>query len=152
MGARGPKAVPFYDRVHKTAGCWEWTGKKFTNGYGRAIVDRKSVGAHRVAWEISYGPIPEGQYVCHSCDNRACVRLAHLFLGSPAENLADMKAKGRSLTGERNPHARLTTDQVREIRRRYRNGGITQAELAIEFGVVEGNVWNVLHGRSWANA
>ncbi len=147
----GPKPVPFCDHVQRGENCWEWIGTKFTNGYGRATVGRKSVGAHRVAWEMWYGAIPTGMYVCHSCDNRACVRLAHLFLGSPAENLADMKAKGRSLTGERNPNVRLTTEQVREIRHRYRNGGITQAALAIEFGVVEGNVWNVLHGRSWGN-
>ena len=146
----GPNAKPFWDQVDVAMDpkkCWEWTGTLFRNGYGRACVDRKSVGAHRRSWELLNGPIPDGMYVCHSCDNRKCVRPGHLFLGTPAENMQDMVDKGRSLSGSRNHNSKLTETEVVEIRERYAAGGITQAELARQYGVVEGCIWNVIHNR-----
>ena len=155
MGLRGPKPKPFWSQVDiQTAPpahmetCWEWQGSFFSNGYGRTIVDRKSVGAHRVAYEKFHGvPIPEGMHGCHRCDNRKCVRPSHLFLGSPADNMRDMAEKGRSLAGSRNPNSKLTEEQVADIRHRYAAGGVTQRELADEFGVVEGCIWNIVHNR-----
>lgn len=145
----GPKARPFESLVNYGDVCWEWRGSLFSNGYGRAIVGRKSVGAHRRSWEMAYGQIPDGMLVCHRCDNRRCVRPSHLFLGSPADNMRDMVTKGRSMVGSRNHNAKLTEATVREIVARYADGGITQKQLAAEYGVVEGAIWNVLHGRSW---
>lgn len=149
MGLRGPKGKPFWSNVQKTDGCWEWQASRIHAGYGRTFVDGRAVSAHRRAYELTYGPIPPGLFVCHRCDNRACARPDHLFLGTPADNLADMVAKGRSLAGERNPHAKLTAEAVRSIRTRYAAGGITQLQLANEYGVAEANVWNVVHGQSW---
>ncbi len=151
MGARGPKAKPFWSHAERTDGCWEWQGSCFSNGYGRTFLKSKGVGAHRRAWELTYGPIPAGQLVCHRCDNKRCVRPDHLFLGTVADNSRDMVEKGRSLKGERSYNARLNSAAVAEIRRRYAAGQITQAELAAEHGVVEGTVWNVLHGHSWTH-
>lgn len=152
MGRRGPQPVPFWDHVAVCGpdDCWEWTGTCFTNGYGRATVDRRSVGAHRRAYELSVGPIPAGLKVLHTCDNPPCVNPSHLFAGTTKDNAEDMVTKGRSARGARNANAILTDDAVRDIRARYAAGGVTQKELADEYGVVEGAVWNVLHGQSWA--
>ncbi|WP_374759851.1 HNH endonuclease signature motif containing protein [Iodobacter sp.] len=101
-----------------TPGCWEWTGAK-TFGYG-LIGSRDGVllRAHRVAYELAYGPIPTGLFVCHHCDNPGCVRPSHLFLGTPADNMADKVIKGRlvHMYGERNGRAKLSAADVILIR------------------------------------
>lgn len=134
--------------------CWEWTAFRNGGGYGRFVVRAPSAfRAHRIAWVIANGSIPEGLCVCHRCDNPPCVNPAHLFLAAQARNIKDMVHKGRrrgpSVLEEEYPNAKLTAMQVREIRTRYASGGITQRELAAEYKVDRTNVQHVIHRRTW---
>lgn len=100
IGSRGrfaaaPLEERFWRRVKKTDGCWEWTGGLLSSGYGACFVGAYSTGAHRVSWELANGPIPDGLWVLHHCDNRPCVRPDHLFLGTVLDNNRDAIAKGR---------------------------------------------------------
>jgi len=82
-------------RTTKNGDCIEFVGAKNPQGYGCLGFNNKSYQAHRLAWELTNGPIPEGFVVCHRCDNPPCINPAHLFLGTQRENIIDMYAKGR---------------------------------------------------------
>lgn len=115
-------------RVNPVTGCWEWSGWRVL-GYGRIQCGRKtSVLAHRIAWILFRGPIPTGLCVCHTCDNRACVNPAHLFLGTKDDNNKDRARKGRSSTGPAHHSAKPTPELVRQIRWEY-------ASIRQQFGV-----------------
>jgi len=93
---RRPLAERFWEKVEKTDGCWLWTSTLNTWGYGQFQIGRtKQYRAHRIAYELTYGPIPAGMHVCHHCDNPRCVRPDHLFLGTHLDNMRDRQAKGR---------------------------------------------------------
>jgi hypothetical protein len=99
----------FWPKVAKGDGCWEWRGTT-SNGYGYMFVStdtsqyQVNESAHRISWELHFGPIPVGLWVLHRCDNRPCVRPDHLFLGTNADNMADMARKGRHVS----PNAQKT--------------------------------------------
>jgi hypothetical protein len=143
--------------VDPETGCWLWTGARKENGYGSfglsipvgSVTGRVTVYAHRWAYEHFIGPIPEGLFVCHRCDIRRCVNPAHLFLGTHADNMADMKTKGRSLRGARHNMAQLSESAVLEIRRLWATGAITQRELAAQFGVTKQDVSAIVRGVVW---
>ena len=88
--------VRFWKKVQKYQSdeCWIWQGSKTSAGYGQLWVDCKQVYAHRVSWEIHYEAIPDGMFVCHTCDNPTCVSPAHLFVGTSSDNVQDMLKKG----------------------------------------------------------
>lgn len=136
----------FQSLVQRTDGdaCWTWQGNRSTRrdgspSYGRFCIGKDCQLAHRVAWLIANGPIPADQVVRHRCDNVACVRPDHLLLGSQADNLQDMRERGRARfnrfpTGSRHPNARLSDDQVASLRA-ARAAGETFAALGRRFGV-----------------
>lgn len=98
------------------SGCIEWQGSRSAKGYGRMWVGRKCKQAHRVAFELDVGSIPDGLQVLHRCDNPPCVNPAHLFTGTNLDNVRDKLAKGRLPRGELRINAKLTDQAVREIR------------------------------------
>ena len=101
-GHNGRRALRerFWAKVQKGAGCWLWTGCKGYDGYGHfRLGTRSATRAHRVSWELHYGPIPEGLLVCHRCDNPTCVRPDHLVLGTSADNERDKARKGKRAWG-----------------------------------------------------
>lgn len=102
-----PKTIKRFHAKFTKAGkdeCWLWTGAIMTKGYGAFIFDGKQEGAHRVAWILKNGPIPDGLHVLHKCDVKNCVNTNHLFLGTNADNMRDKESKGRGnhATGDRN--------------------------------------------------
>ena len=149
-GAQSKSLARFWAKVDKSAECWNWTGIRDKDGYGK---HRPGVGllymrTHRFSWMIANGDIPEGAHVLHRCDNRRCVRPDHLFLGDNRANIDDMVAKGRSIRGEKNYRARLNAAQVIEIRKRVNGGDFIRA-IAREYGVTKACVQALVHGRTW---
>lgn len=171
----------FWERVQKSDDCWLWTGARFSNGYGRIKTGGKNtpeVKAHRLSYELHFGTIPDGLYVCHTCDNPSCVRPDHLFIGSAADNNTDRANKGRSAKGDHSgarlhPETRargdkngtrlhpekvwrgsqislskLNEEKVVQIRQKHAQGSSIQ-ELAGEYGVEHKAIRRVLRRESW---
>lgn len=132
--------------------CWVWTGGKGRGGYGQTTFNYKHKAAHRAAWEVTFGEIPSGMMVCHRCDNPPCCNPHHLFLGSNSENQLDSVKKKRSRAarqdGESNYMAKLTENEVLEIRRR-RGAGESGASLSREFGISQGALCQAYKGTTW---
>ena len=147
-------AQEFYYRVAVQGnGCWEWRGARNAAGYGTVYWNGKSQISARVAWELDFGPIPEGLEVLHTCDNPPCVRTGHLYLGDDYDNAQDCICKGRDRKafGELHGRAKLTKEQVLEIRRRALKGGETYASLSLEFHVSNVSIRNAVIGKTWSH-
>jgi hypothetical protein len=143
-------------RIDRSGGldaCWPWTGSRYREGYGRMSVGGVQLRVTRLIWRLLHGPIPDGWFVCHSCDLPECCNPSHLFVGPPRENSADMVRKGRSRLGCRrgdaNPRRRLTDAEVRAIRDAYAADGYfgAVADLARRYGVSETLVRGIVKGR-----
>lgn len=147
----------FYAKVSKTpneTGCLDWLGG-LRNGYGHFNTRGKYFYAHRLAWELVNGPIPDGLYVCHSCDRPICCNVEHLFLGTSADNLRDMRGKGRGAAppirkGAENNKTKLSDADVLEIRGKKYDGW-KQRDIAKVFGVSQHTIWCILLRKTWTH-
>ena len=138
--------------------CWVWVAGKKAKGYGNFWVAGKCEAAHRVSFVLDGGHIPDGKLVLHHCDNPPCVRPSHLYVGSDHDNAMDRSIRKRhglwrhperAAGGSRNGSAKLTEDQIKEIRRLYATGEWKQSEIAEAYGVIQQNVSMIVRGRTW---
>lgn len=159
-----PPEERFWSKVHKTDRCWLWTAST-KNGYGNFyLAPGQWVYAHRFSYELHYGPIPDDQLVCHSCDTyypigdisyRLCVRPDHFFLGSHADNSLDMSRKRRyhvpMLRGSESPTAKLTESDIRKIRALYATTKFTCKDIGQMFGVHASNIHIIVKRKGWTH-
>jgi hypothetical protein len=159
------QAIAFWSRV-SIAGdddCWEWRGAVNNSGYGSAYYHGIK-GAHRVAYALGVGEIPAGHHVCHHCDNPKCCNPRHLFSGSKLDNMADMRAKGRSASGdrngmrrhperraigERNGNSKLSAVTVQEIKQMHAVAALRGCDIASLYGISRQQVSRILLGQRW---
>lgn len=147
----------FDKAADKSGDCWLWMGAKDQRGYGFIHHDGKNRRAHCVSYELHSGPIPDGLFVCHACDNPSCVNPSHLFLGTAKDNYWDARRKGRipvicgpDNRGALNGSAKITEASVQEIRK-LRSGGMKLLSIAELFGISRTQVHNIVSLKKWAH-
>lgn len=152
---KGEDIWAFIERMttpEPNSGCLLWLGSTSNRGYGDMSIDGRMYSVHRVAFTENIGPIPSGMCVCHRCDVRSCVNPAHLFIGTHADNMADMAQKGRGvnpvLYGGEHGNAKLCSSEVAEIR--ALKGAVSQRTLARRFGVGKSQIDRIQNGTRWA--
>lgn len=157
-----PFPIRFWAKVDRSGGpdaCWPWLGSRNKAGYGICGDDGPDTSriAHRNAWVLTNGPIPNGLSVLHHCDNPPCCNPAHHFTGTYLDNARDREAKGRRVSflapvmpGEANPNAKLTDQAICTIRRE-RARGVPGLELSLRFGVNRPTIYNIAAGRRWGH-
>lgn len=143
----------FFDKISldiPASSCWIWQAQKDKDGYGRFHYKGKSQSASRVAYQLFVGSIPSGLFVLHICDVRACVKPNHLYLGTQADNIRDRdeRAKRRNwnIRGEKHGRAKLTKDQVIEIKK---NNSDSDIVLGSQYGVTRSAIYHIRRGYNW---
>lgn len=141
----------FWAKVDKRTDieCWEWQGFRLPKGYGSMSVYGKTYLTHRIAYTDYYGEIPHGMHVCHKCDNPSCCNPLHLFLGTNADNVADMVKKGRQQRGVKHHNSKLTEADAENIRTLYANKDISQAEIGRLYNVSQTTVGQIILRKLW---
>lgn len=151
-----PLEVRFWRRVEKSDGCWLWTGHRNRDGYGMIGLERSGgiERTHRLSWIFANGPIPAGMSVLHRCDMPACVRPDHLFIGTQADNIHDMDAKGRARKNPRRGEAvhwtKLKAEDIPVIRSLSADG-LNNTQIGKRFGVHRLTIHLILNGKNWSH-
>lgn len=146
------KARLFWSKVAIVDDCWLWQGGLAPSGYGYfTIKPVRNVHAHRAAWILTFGAIPDGLFVLHGCDNKRCVNPAHLFLGTQRDNIRDFDGKGLRQRGEQHPRTRHTAEDIREMRRLRAEEGLSFRAIGQRFGIRAEAVWKIFHGKRWGH-
>ena len=151
--AKVAKSGPVPEHCPELGPCGVWTAGAGGFGHGQFWFRTRMWKAHRIAWLIAEGRIPDGMSVLHRCDNPPCVRRSHLFTGTQGDNNADRDRKGRQIAhpGEANGRAKLVEAQVISIRDRYAAGGVTQYQLADEMGVHQAVISGIVLRKFWSH-
>lgn len=129
--------------------CEEFTGWKDKDGYGTKSYRGKTWRAHRLAWTLVNGEIPEGLCILHRCDNPPCVNVEHLFLGTQEDNIRDRDKKGREAQGTKINFAKLSEQQIIEIRNEYLLGNISQRKLATKYNIQNTTLGSIVRRETW---
>lgn len=141
-GVREPIEVRFWRNVEKSGSCWVWTGKIGWGGYGTLSVNKSTVSAHKLSYLLNVGPIEDGLWVLHRCDNPLCVRPEHLFLGTRSDNMKDAFRKGRAaLVSPLGPP--VTEEKREQIKRDLASHQYSQVELCKRYGVSKATIYNI---------
>lgn len=153
MALSTPIIKRFWDNVNvgEVYECWEWKRGTCSGGYAGMSINNTSFQMHRYSYIINRGPIPPRMEVMHACDNRRCVNPFHLSLGTTLDNQQDAAKKGRKPRGSNNAAAKLSEDDVREVRRLYAAGNASQRELARRFGVSQPAIRYAINGSTWGH-
>ena len=139
----------FLKRVNKTESCWLWTGGCSGDGYGACRYNGKITGAHRVSYILNNGAIPPNIVVRHTCDTPKCVNPAHLQLGTVQDNTNDKTNRNRQARGEKVNTAKLTKEQVIEIRQLYKEKKCSYAELGRLYSITAVNAGDIIKNKTW---
>lgn len=131
-------------KVDPESGCWLWVSH-LSQGYGVASFNKIRMRAHRFMYLLYKGEIPEDLHVCHTCDNRQCANPDHLFLGAPADNVADMIQKNRNQKGQTHYRSHLTEDQVKDIHADTR----PYTEIGKSYNITPTAVQKIKQGITW---
>lgn len=140
----------FWAKVEKRgpSECWPWKGAVTTHGYGNAALNRRNIGAHKLAHILAKGPVADGLEILHSCDNRLCCNPAHLSVGTKHDNAADRVARNRISWNHKG--TKLTAATARAIKDAH--GKASSGQLAKQFGISQSYVFHIWGGRSWKSA
>ena len=135
--------------VGRRCDCWIWMGAKHPTGYGNFGIGGNTHKAHRVAWELAVGSAPAGMCVLHLCDNPSCVNPAHLFLGTHADNMRDMAAKGRASRGKDHGERKATRELALNIRAQYSGKRGDIRRIAEKVNLSEAHVGRIVRNQCW---
>lgn len=146
----------FWKKVNKNApnGCWEYNNERCGKMHAPVTFKGVHTHAHRISWELHHGKIPKGKFILHNCDNGICVNPAHLRIGTQKENMHDMFSRGRGYKfpvrkGEQHGMAKISEEDVREIRKSYASGDVSQWDLARKYKIGQTQIGRIIKKEVW---